>query len=44
MKFPVIRVQPGFRRLGLSLGLSSGIGAYVSSIGTEMQVKRSKDD
>jgi hypothetical protein len=41
LKFPVIRIQPGFRRLGLSLGLSYPIYSYIGSIGEEMRVKRS---
>jgi hypothetical protein len=41
MKFPVIRIQPGFRRLGLSAGLSYPIYWYINSIGDEMKVKRS---
>ena len=43
MKFPVIRVQPGFRRVGLSAAISYPIYSYVSSIGDEMKIKRSNN-
>lgn len=42
LKFPVIRIQPGFRRVGLSGALSFGIYSYINSIADEMKVKRSK--
>jgi hypothetical protein len=41
LKFPVIRIQPGFRRLGLSAGISYPIYSYVNSIAEEMKIKRS---
>jgi hypothetical protein len=41
LKFPVIRIQPGFRRVGISGVLSFGIYSYIEGIATEMKVKRS---
>ncbi len=41
LKFPVIRIQPGFRRVGLSGALSFGIYSYINSIADEMKIKRS---
>ena len=43
LKFPVIRVQPGFRRVGLCGAIAYPIYWYINSIATEMKVKRSKD-
>jgi hypothetical protein len=37
----VIRIQPGFRRVGLSGALSFGVYSYINSVATEMKIKRS---
>ena len=41
LKFPVIRVQPGFRRVGLCGAIAYPVYWYINSIATEMKVKRS---
>lgn len=41
LKFPVIRVQPGFRRVGICAAISYPIYNYINSIAMEMRVKRS---
>ena len=44
LKFPVIRIQPGFRRVGISGAISYGIYSYIGSIASEMKIKRSTSD
>ena len=43
LKFPVLRIQPGFRRVGLSGGFAYGIYNYVDGIAEELKIKRSNE-
>ena len=42
LKFPLIRIQPGFRRVGLSAVLAYPFYWYMNSLATKLKVKRSK--
>jgi len=41
LKFPVVRVQPGFRRVGLSGALAYPFYWYLNNLATKLKVKRS---
>lgn len=41
LKFPLVRIQPGFRRVGLSAVLAYPFYAYMHNLATQLQVKRS---
>ncbi len=41
LKFPLIRIQPGFKRVGLSGLLAYPFYSYMHSIATSLKVKRS---
>lgn len=41
LKFPVIRVQPGFRRVGFSAALAYPIYSLIYGLGNDMKIKRS---
>lgn len=42
LKFPVIRQQPGFRRVGLSGVMAYPFYWYLHNLATKLKVKRSK--
>jgi hypothetical protein len=42
LKFPVIRQQPGFRRVGLSGVMAFPFYWYLHNLATKLKVKRSK--
>jgi hypothetical protein len=42
LKFPLVRIQPGFRRVGVSAVLAYPFYWYMHSLATKLQVKRSK--
>lgn len=42
LKFPLIRVQPGFRRVGLSGALAYPFYWYLHNLATKLKVKRSR--
>jgi hypothetical protein len=41
LKFPVIRLQPGFRRVGAAAALASPFYYYMYNLAERLQVKRS---
>lgn len=41
LKFPLVRVQPGFRRVGLSGALAYPFYWYLNNLATKLKVKRS---
>lgn len=41
LKFPLIRIQPGFRRVGLSGVLAFPFYWYLHNLATKLKVKRS---
>ncbi len=41
LKFPVIRVQPGFKRVGASAVLAYPFYWYMNDLATRLKVKRS---
>jgi hypothetical protein len=41
LKFPLIRIQPGFRRVGLSGVLAYPFYWYMHGLATKLKVKRS---
>ena len=42
LKFPLIRIQPGFRRVGFSGLLAYPFYSYMNGLATKLKVKRSK--
>ena len=41
LKFPVIRVQPGFRRVGVSAVMAAPFYWYLDNLADRLKVKRS---
>jgi len=41
LKFPVIRVQPGFRRVGSAAVLASPFAYYLDNLADRLKIKRS---
>lgn len=42
LKFPVIRVQPGFRRVGSAALMASPFALYLDNLADRLKIKRSK--
>jgi hypothetical protein len=43
LKFPLVRIQPGFRRVGASAVLAYPFYWYMHNLATKLQVKRSNN-
>ena len=44
LKFPVIRIQPGFKRVGLSAGFAFPFYYYMNGLANKLKLKRSIND